>query len=256
MMKRDMAAMALATPGVRRLVAAALPRDGVLVLNYHRVGESERSPYDRALWSASADGFDAQVAFLKSHCDVIALDDIDAAMRSRGRHVAITFDDGYRDNHDIAFPVLRRHGVPAAFFIATGFIDHRTLPWWDAIALQVRGSRQHTLDLSPWLPAPLVLESNIDYVRRVLRSTVHLTAKREEYVDVCEMKNGTFHDYQNQVNIPMENVMSHEVIGEYIRRNGQDYRFEVAEHPIPELRCRTEDNTQVGRLPEKVVQRV
>ena len=54
----------------------------------------------------------------------------------------------------------------------------------------------------------------------------------------------------------MENVMSHEVIGEYIRRNGQDYRFEVAEHPIPELRCRTEDNTQVGRLPEKVVQRV
>jgi len=44
-------------------------------------------------------------------------------------------------------------------------------------------------------PAPLVLESNIDYVRRVLGGTVNLTAKREEYVDVCEMKNGTFHDY-------------------------------------------------------------
>lgn len=105
-------------------------------------------------------------------------------------------------------------------------------------------------------PAPLVLESNIDYVRCVLGGTVNLTAQREDYVDVCETKNGTFQDYQNQVNIPVDNVMSHVVIEEYIRRNGQDYRFEVDENPIPELRCRTEDNTQVGRLPEKVVQRV
>lgn len=160
MMKRDMAARALATTGLRRVLAAALPRDGVLVLNYHRVGDSSRSRYDRALWSASAEGFDAQVAFLKSHCDVIALDDVPAALHRRGRHVAITFDDGYRDNHDIAFPVLRRQGVPAAFFIATGFIDRRLLPWWDAIAMQVRETRLSTLDLAPWLPTPLVLDDD------------------------------------------------------------------------------------------------
>src|SRR5690606_9159232 len=134
--KKELAARALATPGIRRLLAAALPGNGVLVLNYHRVGDSSRSRYDRALWSATAEGFDAQVAFLKAECDVIALDDIDDALqRRRGRHVAITFDDGYLDNHDIAFPVLRHHGVPAAFFIATGFIDRRLLPWWDAIAM-------------------------------------------------------------------------------------------------------------------------
>ena len=103
-------------------------------------------------------------------------------------------------------------------------------------------------------PAPLVLESNIDYVRTVLGCTVNLTAKREDYVDVCEMQGDTFQDYQNQVNIPVDNVMSHVVIEEYIRRNGRDYRFEVDENPIPELRCRTEDNTQVGRLAERVTQ--
>ena len=169
MMKRDMAAMALATPGLRRLLAAALPGDGVVVLNYHRVGDSNASRYDRALWSASAEDFDDQVGFLRSHCDVIALDDIGEALRSRGRHVAITFDDGYRDNHDIAFPVLRRHGVPAAFFIATGFIDQRLLPWWDAIAMQVRETGAASLDLAPWQAGSLALDGDRESaIRQVL----------------------------------------------------------------------------------------
>ena len=77
-------------------------------------------------------------------------------------------------------------------------------------------------------PAPLRLESNIDYVRAVLGGTVNLTAQRENYVDVRNLpRHDTFADYQNQVNVPLKNVMSHDVIEAYIRRNGQDYRFET-----------------------------
>ena len=39
------------------------------------------------------------------------------------KSVAITFDDGYADNHDVAMPLLLRHGLSATFFIATGFVD-------------------------------------------------------------------------------------------------------------------------------------
>ncbi len=39
------------------------------------------------------------------------------------RALAITFDDGYADNHDIALPILQRHGLRACFFVATGFLD-------------------------------------------------------------------------------------------------------------------------------------
>ena len=39
------------------------------------------------------------------------------------RAAVITFDDGYRDNAEVALPILQRHGVSAAFFIATGFLD-------------------------------------------------------------------------------------------------------------------------------------
>lgn len=97
-------------------------------------------------------------------------------------------------------------------------------------------------------PAPLRLESNIDYVRCVLGGTVNLTAMREDYVDNCQVpEHGTFVDYQHQVNQPLENVMSHVVMENYIRQNGEDYRFEVAPSPVPELRNRREDNTCLGR---------
>jgi peptidoglycan/xylan/chitin deacetylase (PgdA/CDA1 family) len=48
------------------------------------------------------------------------------------RHLAITFDDGYRDNFETAAPVLRRFGLPACFFIVTNFIGSHDVPWWDA----------------------------------------------------------------------------------------------------------------------------
>ncbi len=106
-------------------------------------------------------------------------------------------------------------------------------------------------------PEPLRLESNIAYVRDILGRTVCNTALRENYVPVdCVPQHGTFADYQSQVNCPIENVTSHTVIEDYIRQFGQDYRYETAPNPVPELRDRRRDDTQVGRLPEKVLQRV
>ena len=104
-------------------------------------------------------------------------------------------------------------------------------------------------------PAPLVLESNIEYVRGVLDATVDLTAHREDYVPAHQMQNGTFADYQNQVNLPLENVTSHRVIEEAIAAKGQDYRYETAPNPVPELRDRRHDNTAAGRVCQREMQR-
>jgi hypothetical protein len=41
--------------------------EGVLVLNYHRIGDGERLISDRGIWSATVDEFDAQVGFLARH---------------------------------------------------------------------------------------------------------------------------------------------------------------------------------------------
>jgi peptidoglycan/xylan/chitin deacetylase (PgdA/CDA1 family) len=111
---------------------------GLLCLAYHRIGQPE-APFDADLWSASAETFDAQMRHLHRHFDIVSPSDLaDLPRRARGRHVMVTFDDGYRDNYTTAFPILRAHGVPATFFVATGFIDRPRLAWWDEIAWMAR----------------------------------------------------------------------------------------------------------------------
>jgi hypothetical protein len=50
----------------------------------------------------------------------------------------ITFDDAYKDNFTRARPVLKRHGVPAIFFVPTKLVEDRQLGWWDHIAYLVK----------------------------------------------------------------------------------------------------------------------
>lgn len=207
-MKRDLAANFFGVTGLGRALASTWRDQRVVVLNYHRIGDGSRSEYDRELWSATEEVFDEQVAFLARHCDVIGPGDIEAALGSRrGRHVLITFDDGYLDNYELAFPVLRRHGVPAVFFVATGFIDRPSLPWWDAIACRVRRTHAARLDLRPWIAEPLVLsdDSRAQPVKRILTAYKSLPedeARRllarlaeETAVDVPERVDGHWMDW-------------------------------------------------------------
>ncbi len=57
----------------------------------------------------------------------------------------MTFDDGYRDNYLFAYPVLKRHGLPARIFLATGFIDTFEAPWWDQIYRFFRTNSDKTI---------------------------------------------------------------------------------------------------------------
>lgn len=140
--------------GFRALLERILRWSGVLVLNYHRVGDGNGSLFDRGLWSSTAEAFADQVRFCKAHFDVIAPGDLrDVRARGQGRYILITFDDGYRDNYEVAFPIIRSERIPATFFVATGFIDSPRVPWWDEIAWMVRTSKRRATNLPGWLGA-------------------------------------------------------------------------------------------------------
>ncbi len=112
---------------------------GVLVLGYHRIGDGAGLPWDRAIWSASAEQLDDQLHTLARHAEVIGPADVEPALRAApGRRVLLTFDDGYCDNYALAFPLLRARGVTATFFLASGFLDDPRPAWWDEIAWMVR----------------------------------------------------------------------------------------------------------------------
>jgi peptidoglycan/xylan/chitin deacetylase (PgdA/CDA1 family) len=139
--KRHLTAAALDSLGLTRLVRSHAAWTGQVCLTYHRIGDPSGSLFDHEIWSATAEGFDAQLRFVRREFDVILPRDLADARRSkRGRHVLITFDDGYRDNYEVAFPILQAHSLKATFFVSTGFIDNPRLPWWDEIAWMVNTS--------------------------------------------------------------------------------------------------------------------
>jgi len=101
----------------------------MVIVTFHRVND-QIDPDGITCTSAT---FETFCRFFKTHFKVLPLAEQIAGCRS-GRNTAgtlsITFDDGYRDNAEIAAPILRRLGLPATFFVVTGFIgtDH-TAPW-------------------------------------------------------------------------------------------------------------------------------
>ena len=97
-------------------------------------------------------------------------------------------------------------------------------------------------------PELLRFDGNIEYVRDVIAKTVGQTKDREGYVDASELSDKSdFKRYNHQVNKSESAVPSHAVIEAYIKKFGKDYRYQLTEHPIQELRDRTVDNTSVGR---------
>lgn len=141
MSKRELAASVLHASGLGSVLRKVMPWNGLLVLNYHRIGNAPGSRFSQELWSATEEDFDAQIRFFKSNFDVITQAELPRVLgRRSGRYVQITFDDGYRDNYEVAYPILKSNGVSATFFIATGLLDEPRVPWWDEIAWMVQGS--------------------------------------------------------------------------------------------------------------------
>ncbi len=97
------------------------PFDRVVVLCYHSVHCT------KSFASASPSLFNSQLCWLKEHCELIRFSEVAEASKTTTRRnrpaVALTFDDGYADNYEEAFPLLQKHAIPATFFLTTGLIE-------------------------------------------------------------------------------------------------------------------------------------
>jgi peptidoglycan/xylan/chitin deacetylase (PgdA/CDA1 family) len=83
--------------------------------------------------------------YLVKHFDVISLDDFVYHPKNKKlpRHVVIiTFDDGFKDNYTQAYPILRKYGVPATFFLTTNSIGTNRWIWVEEIIYMIRNTNQ------------------------------------------------------------------------------------------------------------------
>lgn len=150
-----------------------LLRPALYVFTYHRVGDAQACPYDRATFSCDAAAFAAQVRLIQQRFDVIGLDRLQQCARAgpEGRRplALITFDDGYIDNYTIAYPILRSLGLSAVFFLPTAFIGARLVPWWDQIAWSIRHARRTAFTLTDCTAELSTVENVEATIRNVLR---------------------------------------------------------------------------------------
>lgn len=183
--KRDFLANVLEKTYAGPLLSATVAQwNGLVVFNYHRIGNSLDSNSDRALFSATQEVFEKQVQFLKRNYDVIGVDGLHNALHDpTSQSVLITFDDGDLDNYEAAFPVLQQLDATALFFITSGFIDDRSLSWWDEVAWMVRTTELREIDWQELFPNRLQLSDDSQIQSAIFELLLKLKSLPEELVD-------------------------------------------------------------------------
>lgn len=104
----------------RSWIRGRMGRQRVAVLLYHRISDDMRDNL-----TVGVEQFDRQMSWIRANYPVVSMDDVVKGRIPRNASrpvVAVTFDDGYRDNYEHASPILLQHRVPAAFFVNTGML--------------------------------------------------------------------------------------------------------------------------------------
>lgn len=178
-------ALALARAAYRALSPPG-PRARLSIFIYHRV-LPERDP----LFPEQVDAaeFALQMEWLNYLFNVLPLDDAVLRLERNAlpaRAACITFDDGYADNAEIALPLLQARGIPATFFVSSGFIGGGRM-WNDTIIESVRRAKGDALDLTKLsmkrfaLTTPQERRTAIDALLAALKYLPQ--AQRDERVD-------------------------------------------------------------------------
>ena len=99
---------------------------------YHQVCDRKDDPWELAV---HPDHFQEQLAYLKRNFNVVPIAELaDAISRNKlKKAIAITFDDGFKDNFTNAAPLLDYHELPATFYVATTAMNQEYVYWWDAL---------------------------------------------------------------------------------------------------------------------------
>src|SRR5215510_3787918 len=113
------------------LLHRAVLRNQLTILYYHAIISTPLAVHNWCFVDKSS--FISQIQYLKNHFEVLPLSD--AVRRLKNGRISrptavVTFDDGFQNNYDLAFPILREMGVPATIFLVTGLVNTDDTVWF------------------------------------------------------------------------------------------------------------------------------
>lgn len=122
-------------------------RDELTIIMYHGI---IRSPLEVTDWCFVDEiSFRMQIEYLRKHFEVVSLSEAVEQMGNGGMKrptAVITFDDGYQNNFDVAFPILCREKIPATIFLTTGFINTEETVWHCKLNLALAQTRRSHIE--------------------------------------------------------------------------------------------------------------
>lgn len=129
-----------------RLLKSIRCNDQLMILNYHRMrSPNKKIIFDEGVYGPDAGRFQQEMEWLRKETRIISEDELIEVLYHKKKFNTlcsmVTLDDGYIDNYDIAFPILKKLSIPAIYFIPTKNINDRTLGWWDIVAYLVKNTQ-------------------------------------------------------------------------------------------------------------------
>ncbi len=120
-----------------------------VILFYHRFADKKNNSILHKLDKKS---FQKQMRYLKKCYDVISLDNLVEKVRKKERFqktaIVITIDDGFKDNYDFAYPILKELNIPATIFLTTGLIGTSKVPWVDELGVALEKTNRKRLSFA------------------------------------------------------------------------------------------------------------
>jgi peptidoglycan/xylan/chitin deacetylase (PgdA/CDA1 family) len=114
--------------------------------------------------------FEAQMRHLRKNYRVISLEQLCRELRepAADRAVAVTFDDGYRDLYNHAFPILREYQIPATVYLIANSVETGQVAWYDRVFLSLQLLKEESLDIELDQPRHFAFHSPRDRFRAAL----------------------------------------------------------------------------------------
>jgi len=185
--------------GASRLLGPLSSGIGTIFTLHHVRPEKADAFQPNALLEIEPDFLETLIEYLRyKKIDLVSLGEVRRRLREQeysNHFVAFTLDDGYRDNLEFAWPIFKKHDVPATLFIASSFPEGQGLLWWTLLERVIASSDRVEIEMQKGVTrvfdcaSPEAKQKVYEEIYWWLRGLSDETALRQAITTLCERYN-------------------------------------------------------------------